>query len=153
MSVHPLEKRWTAARGADGPGGEADSDRARRLAPRGRLRSWASSVLAHDRSEQRARPAHVDTSILVRGGFDPDTIFAVAGRPLRLTFRREGSLSCSQRVVFPAFGRSAMLPLNESVTLELLPEQAGEYEFSCEAGLLHGRVIVRAQEPEGGRPA
>ena len=84
-----------------------------------------------------------EVRIRVKGGYEPDTIVATAGRPLRLTFFREETASCSERVVFPAFGKSAMLPPFQEVTLELLPEQAGEYEFSCEMGMLRGRLLVR----------
>lgn len=80
--------------------------------------------------------------VRVRSGYHPDTVHAHAGEPLELTFRREESASCSERVVFPAFGRSAMLPPYRDVTIELIPEHAGEYEFTCEMGMLRGRLIV-----------
>lgn len=82
--------------------------------------------------------------IRVRGGYDPDTVFARAGQALRLTFRREETAACSQLVVFPAFGKSAMLPAYRDVTIELLPQEAGEYEFTCAMGMLRGRLIVSA---------
>jgi plastocyanin domain-containing protein len=83
-----------------------------------------------------------EARIRIEGGYQPDTIFASAGRPLRLTFYREETASCSERVVFPAFGLSATLPPFQEVTLELLPEQAGEYEFTCGMGMLRGRLVV-----------
>ena len=80
--------------------------------------------------------------VRVKGAYEPNTIVAHAGRPLRITFYREETASCSERVVFPAFGKSAMLPPFQDVTLELLPERAGEYEFTCQMGMLRGRLIV-----------
>ncbi len=82
------------------------------------------------------------TRIRVRGGYHPDTIYARAGEPLRLTFRREETAPCSERVVFPDFGKSAMLPPYQDVTIELAPARAGAYEFTCQMGMLHGRLIV-----------
>lgn len=82
--------------------------------------------------------------IRVKAGFQPATVYGRAGEPLRLVFRREEVAACSEHVVFPDFGKSAMLPAFEDVTLELLPERAGEYEFTCQLGLLHGRLIVSA---------
>lgn len=35
-----------------------------------------------------------------------------------------------------------MLPPHEDVTVELVPELAGEYEFTCQMGMLRGRLIV-----------
>ena len=82
------------------------------------------------------------TLIRVRGGYEPDTIYARVGEPLRLTFRREETAACSERVVFPALGKSAMLPAYQDVTIELTPEHAGVHEFTCQMGMLHGRLIV-----------
>jgi len=104
--------------------------------------------VTHDGSDGRTDGNRQRVRVFVRGGYEPDTIYAVAGRPLELTFRREDTLACSERVVFPGFGKSAMLPPNEDVTIELVPEQPGEYEFSCEAGMLRGRLIVAAPAPE-----
>jgi len=84
-----------------------------------------------------------DLRVRVRGGYEPDTVVARAGRPLRLTFRREESAACSERVIFPAFGKSAMLPPYEDVAIDLPPLEPGEYEFTCQFGVLRGRLLVR----------
>lgn len=81
--------------------------------------------------------------ILVRGGYQPARIVARAGETLRLKFRREDRLACTEQVVFPAFGRSATLPSGEDVIVELhLPERSGEYEFTCGLGMLRGTLVV-----------
>ena len=80
--------------------------------------------------------------ISVRGGYHPDTIYARVGEPLRLTFRREETAACSEGVVFADLGKSAMLPAYQDVAIELRPERAGVYEFTCQMGMLHGRLIV-----------
>jgi len=82
------------------------------------------------------------TRVRVRGGYHPDTIYGHVGEPLRLTFRREETAPCSERVVFPDLGKSAMLPAYQDVTIELTPEHAGVHEFTCQMGILHGRLIV-----------
>ena len=94
------------------------------------------------RGRQATGPPSAAVSVRVRGGYQPDTIRAEAGVPLRIVFRREESSPCSEQVVFPAFGKSAMLPQGERVAVELLPEEPGEYEFTCQMGMLHGRLIV-----------
>lgn len=80
----------------------------------------------------------------VRGGYEPQTIVAEAGLPLRIVFQREESAACSERVVFPAFGKSAMLPKGKKVAVDLLPTTPGEYEFTCGMGVLRGRLVVAA---------
>lgn len=83
-----------------------------------------------------------EARVCVRAGYEPDTVVARAGQPLRLIFRREDRLACTEQVVFPFFGRSATLPAGEDVTVELLPEEPGEYGFTCGWGMLRGRLIV-----------
>ena len=90
------------------------------------------------------------TRVRVRGGYVPDTIYARVGEPVRLTFRREETAACSERVVFPDLGKSAMLPAHQDVTIELAPEHAGVYEFTCELGLLRGRLVVEDDAAEAG---
>ena len=80
--------------------------------------------------------------IVVKGGYTPDTIVVERGRPVRLVFRREESALCSERVVLPAFDKSAVLPEGEEVPLEFLPSETGEFPFSCQMGMLRGRIVV-----------
>ena len=81
--------------------------------------------------------------IVVKGGYTPDTVVVEAGRPVRLIFRREESAACSERVVLPAFDQSALLPRGEEVGVEFTPRDRGEYPFSCQMGMLRGRIIVK----------
>lgn len=83
-----------------------------------------------------------EAMVLVKGGYTPDVIIVEHGRPVRFNFRREESASCSEMVVFSDFGKSAMLPQGEVVPVEFLPEKPGEYEFSCQMGMLRGKLIV-----------
>jgi plastocyanin domain-containing protein len=96
------------------------------------------SLAAHGHPE----PAGRVVRIRVRGGYIPDTIHAETGVPLRLLFKREETSSCSEQVVFPGFGKSALLPTGEQVAVDLLPDAPGEYEFTCAMKMLHGRLIV-----------
>ena len=93
----------------------------------------------------------VTVRVRVKGGYQPSVVHARVGEPLRIVFSREETASCSEHVVFPAFGKSAMLPPFEDVSLELVPEHAGEYEFTCQLGMLRGRLVVVGDTPE--RPA
>ena len=83
-----------------------------------------------------------EAMILVKGGYTPDTIIVSRGRPVRLNFRREETASCSDKVVFEHFGKSAELPTGELVAVELMPKEAGEFAFACPMGMFHGRLIV-----------
>ena len=80
--------------------------------------------------------------ILVKGGYTPDTVIVRSGRPVRLNFRREETASCSDKVIFADFQKSAELPTGETVAVELLPKQPGEYVFACPMNMFRGRLIV-----------
>lgn len=83
-----------------------------------------------------------EAMVLVRGGYAPDTIVVRAGKPVRLSFRREESSACSEMVVLGDFGKSAKLPEGELVPVEFLPKEPGTYEFTCQMGMLRGRLVV-----------
>ena len=85
---------------------------------------------------------HQEVMILVKGGYTPDTVIVRHGKPVRLNFRREESASCSEKVVFADFGKSADLPTVETVPVEFVPERPGEYEFACAMGMFRGRLVV-----------
>ena len=80
--------------------------------------------------------------VLVRGGYTPDVIVVQAGKPVRLSFVRQESASCSEQVLLPAWGKSAALPEGETVRVEFLPKERGEFEFACQMGMFRGKLIV-----------
>ena len=83
-----------------------------------------------------------EAMILVKGGYTPDTIIVRSGRPVRLNFRREETASCSDKVVFADFQKSADLPTGQTVPIELMPKEPGEFGFGCPMGMFRGKLIV-----------
>jgi plastocyanin domain-containing protein len=80
--------------------------------------------------------------VLVKGGYTPDVIVVEAGKPVRLNFVRQESVSCSEMVLLPAFNKSAKLPEGQTVAVEFLPKERGEFEFACQMGMFRGKLIV-----------
>lgn len=85
-------------------------------------------------------PQQID--IVVEGAYAPATIRVAAGRPVRLVFDRRETASCSEELVFPAFGLRKFLPAFERTAVEVTPPAPGTYEFTCGMGMLHGRLIA-----------
>ena len=80
--------------------------------------------------------------VRIRGRYEPSEIHVPAGSPSRLIFRREETAPCSERVVFPDFGISVMLPPFEDVPVDLPAGAPGVHEFTCQMRMLHGRLVV-----------
>ncbi len=66
--------------------------------------------------------------------------------PLRLIFDRQEAGDCSSRVLFSDFGVSASLPAFERTTVDLVPDEVGEFGFACGMNMIHGRLLV--EEPD-----
>ena len=100
-------------------------------------------------AERQAASATVTTggmqevAITVKGGYSPAVIHAKEGTPLRLVFDRQETSSCSEEVVFGDFGVRRFLPAFQKTVVELTPDHAGEFDFTCGMGMLHGTLVVK----------
>jgi plastocyanin domain-containing protein len=83
-----------------------------------------------------------EVTIIVKGGYTPNVIVVQKDCPVRLTFTRQESAACSEKVLFSDFNQSAVLPEGKQVTLEFTPNKAGEFGFQCQMGMLRGKLIV-----------
>ena len=81
--------------------------------------------------------------IKVEGGYTPNTIVVAKGKTTTLRFTRKDPSSCLEEVLIPEFKIRQFLPLNQTVSVELKPEKAGEYEFVCGMNMFHGKLIVK----------
>ncbi len=84
-----------------------------------------------------------EVRIVVKGGYDPDTIFVEAGRAVRLLFYRDETAECSSRVVFDRLGIDQALPAFQTTPVEFTPGEPGDYPFRCHMDMLHGRVVAQ----------
>ncbi|TGE04281.1 cupredoxin domain-containing protein [Hymenobacter fodinae] len=81
--------------------------------------------------------------ITVQGGYSPAVIEVEKGKPVQLHFHRNEEASCSEEVLFPDFGIRRELPAFQTTLVELLPQQAGRFEFTCGMGMLRGSLVVK----------
>jgi plastocyanin domain-containing protein len=89
-----------------------------------------------------AGSGYQEALIIVKGGYTPDVVVVQHGKPVRLSFRRDETASCSDKVILDGIGKSADLPEGQIVPVEFVPENPGEYEFHCQMGMLRGKLIV-----------
>ncbi len=84
--------------------------------------------------------------ITVEGGYSPSVISIPLGKTTKINFLRKDPSSCLEEVVLPEFKIRKYLPLNQKTTIEVKPDKAGEYNFSCGMNMLHGKLIVQGIE-------
>lgn len=80
--------------------------------------------------------------IIVDGGYQPDVISIPKGRTTKINFMRKDPSSCLEEVVLSDFKVRKYLPLNKKVTIEVTPEEVGEFPFSCGMNMFHGKIKV-----------
>lgn len=83
-----------------------------------------------------------EITIIVDGGYSPNTIRVHSGTRTRLVFDRRDSSSCSDEVVFPDFGIRRYLPTGQRTTIDVMPAVPGTYEFMCGMSMLRGTLIA-----------
>lgn len=83
-----------------------------------------------------------ESTIVVKGGYEPAEIRVHSGRPVRLIFDRRENSACSEEVVIPDFQVRRFLPPDRRTAVEFTPTAPGIHEFTCGMGMLRGKVIV-----------
>ncbi len=81
--------------------------------------------------------------ITVEGGYSPEVIVIPKGKTTKINFIRKDPSSCLEEVVLPDFKVKKYLPLNQKVTVELTPQQSGEFGYACGMNMFHGKIIVK----------
>lgn len=84
-----------------------------------------------------------EVEVVVKGVYAPNVIEAKKGEKLRISFKRDEDTSCSEYVIIPDFKIRKRLPAFETTTVELTPDRAGEFDFTCSMGMYTGKLIVK----------
>lgn len=94
------------------------------------------------RNEQVVEVTSDSIDITVSGGYRPEVISIPKGKTTTVNFLRKDPSSCLEEVVLSDFKVRKYLPLNKKVSIELTPQKAGEFAFSCGMNMFHGKVKV-----------
>ena|SRR3989344_5397116 len=95
------------------------------------------------RKEEEVSVMGNSIDILVQGGYKPEVISIKKGETTKINFLRKDSSSCLEEVVLGDFKIRKFLPLNQKVSIEITPEEKGEFGFSCGMNMFHGKLIVK----------
>ncbi len=88
-------------------------------------------------------------AIVVRGHYQPATIVARRGVPLRLLFDRQEDDPCSDRVIFSDFQQERWLAPFATTPVQFIPTRSGEFLFTCTLGMYQGRLVVEEPRAAG----
>ena len=83
-----------------------------------------------------------EVTIAVQGGYSPAQVRVKRGAPVRLVFDRQETSSCSEEVVIPEFGIRRFLPAFQKTAVEITPQKAGTFDFTCGMSMLRGKLTV-----------
>lgn len=81
--------------------------------------------------------------IVVEGGYSPNVISIPKGKTTKLNFIRKDPSSCLEEVVLGDFKIRKYLPINQKVSVEITPQKAGEFGYTCGMNMYHGKIIVK----------
>jgi plastocyanin domain-containing protein len=83
------------------------------------------------------------TITVSKNGFEPKSIGVRQGRTVKLAFLRTDGENCGDEIVFPKLNVRKTLPVGETVSVELPPQESGELAFTCGMDMLRGKIIVQ----------
>jgi plastocyanin domain-containing protein len=96
--------------------------------------SVTAAVSTHGRQE---------VDVMVKGGYQPAAIQVQTGQPVQLNFTRREVSTCGEEVIFPGFGKRVHLPENQTISIEVVPDKPGEYEFTCGMNMYRGKLVAQ----------
>lgn len=82
-------------------------------------------------------------NIKVSGGYSPEVIEIPLRQTTTLNFIRTDPTECLGEIVIGDFKIKRELPLNQIVSVEIKPQKAGEYVYSCGMNMYHGKIIAK----------
>ncbi len=132
------------------PAGEEGRPGPESRSPNPELAPAPGASAAQERQPARAQQddTEVQTVKVILGaeGYQPASFNLRQGVPARIEFVRQVEGACGEEIVIPEYGVKRKLPLNKPVMVEITPNKAGEYVFTCGMNMLRGKIVVREKE-------
>jgi plastocyanin domain-containing protein len=107
--------------------------------------SGAATVPAAETTTSPTQPSNIRTvDIKISGGeYIPAAVTVAPGQPVRLNFTRDEKPTCGDTVVFPDLNIRKDVPVNQVVSVDLTPSQAGNVRFTCGMNMMQGNIVVQ----------
>jgi len=77
-------------------------------------------------------------------GYEPRTLYASAGVPLRLNVVTNNTRSCAVAFVIPELNYETLLPVSGLTSIDIPPQEAGKVmPFTCSMGMYTGEIVFK----------
>jgi plastocyanin domain-containing protein len=94
--------------------------------------------------QQQPVAAGKSIDIKISGGeYSPASFTVAKGQTVRLNFTRDEKPTCGDTVVIPSMKIKKTIPVNQVVSIDITPQQAGELQFTCGMDMMKGTIVVQ----------
>ena len=97
-------------------------------------------------ADTAAPPPRVDVqqvNLKISGGdYQPASISVKPGKQIRLTVTRDDKPTCGEILVIPSANIRQEIPVNQTVAVDIPPQQSGKLEFTCGMNMMKGTIVV-----------
>ena len=93
-------------------------------------------------AETKAGPGEVAIQV-TSDGFVPAVAQLEKGKPATLVVTRKTDKTCATEMVFAANGEKHVLPLNQTVRIELPADRPDTMSYACAMDMIKGQVVSR----------
>jgi uncharacterized protein len=105
--------------------------------------SVVSNPVAPAAGEAAAAPPELYLNAL-NDGYEPQTLFASAGVPLKLNVVTNNTRSCAVAFVIPELNYQTLLPSSGRTTIDIPAQAAGKVmAFTCSMGMYTGEIVFK----------
>ena len=104
---------------------------------------WFFGKRSHTETEATQSDNRQEVEVTVNGGYLPNTIVLKKDVPATINFNRKDPSGCFEQVVFPDFGISENLPVNQIYPIEIDTSKPGEYKYACGMNMFFGKVVIK----------
>ncbi|MBK5211772.1 MAG: sulfite exporter TauE/SafE family protein [Coriobacteriia bacterium] len=104
-----------------------------------------SAVSIDESKFKKGADGVIEVPMVVEGQqYKPSTLVIPADKPVRLIVNRKDANACSKELLFPKLGIRVSLKDNGVTVINLPATAAGDYQMSCQMGMITGTLQVGA---------
>ncbi|MBI2547920.1 cupredoxin domain-containing protein [Candidatus Woesearchaeota archaeon] len=110
----------------------------------GQLPSYLQELMKEERQEAIIRGDYQEIDLRIGASkYSPNVIVAIKGIPLKINLYADENAGCTREIVFPDFNVDKIVPAGGKESIEIMPQEAGEFPFRCSMDMVRGKLIIQ----------